>query len=64
MKHIMWGAYGACLALIIWTLCQVTGTTMPNGLATMRPMGLVGAGFFWGVVLCMIRDKLGPKHAQ
>lgn len=62
MKHIVWGAFGGALMLIIWTLAHVTKTTMPVGFADMQPMGLVGAGFFWGVVTGMVREKIGGQH--
>lgn len=62
MKVLMWGAASAVLFLLVWTIAHVVNSPMPLGFAQMQPVGIVGAGFFWGVVLCVIRDKLGGRN--
>ncbi len=56
-KAVIWGAYGAILFVGVWTLAHFLGTTMPQGFAQMQPVAVLSVGFFWGAVVCMVRDR-------
>lgn len=63
MKVLVWGAVGAMLFVSVSLACHLAATPMPDGFASMSPVSLLGAGFFWGAVIYMIRERVGrPKH--
>lgn len=64
MKVLIWGSVSAVLFLSIWTAAHAFHTTMPEGFSRMQPMGLISAGFFWGCVVYMIRERIGGKRAR
>ncbi len=62
-NYLVWGAIGAILFMSIAILGRTVGVEMPIGIRTMSLTSMVIVGFFWGVVVCLVRNSLnGWRH--
>ncbi len=55
---MIWGAWGAIIAVGIVMACNLCGVPLEPSLNTASPYALAAGGFFWGIVVYMIRDRL------
>ena len=53
---LIWGAIGALLMASIAVFGRLQNVEMPVGFATASVFSIAASGFFWGFVVCSIRN--------
>lgn len=54
----IWGAWGAIIVVVLVTTLRLAHVPLEDSLQTGSPYMLVFGGFFWGFVLCLLRDRV------